>query len=154
MRSLWSRILLKLGWLERVTWLRAQGLTIGSRCAILEEVWIDPAHLSLITIGQSVTLAPRVQIVAHDASTKQALGYTRLGRVAIGDRVFVGAGSLILPGVTIGDDVIIGAGSVVTKDVPSGSVAAGNPATVTDSMTAFLTRRGTELVSQGHRYVR
>lgn len=50
--------------------------------------------------------------------------------VRIGNRVRIGAGAIILPGVTIGDDTVIGAGSVVTKDIPAGVVAVGNPCRV------------------------
>jgi acetyltransferase-like isoleucine patch superfamily enzyme len=50
--------------------------------------------------------------------------------VKIGCGCFIGARSIILKGVTLGDRVIIGAGSVVTKDVPAFSVAAGNPARI------------------------
>ena len=50
--------------------------------------------------------------------------------VKIGRGCFIGARSIILKGVTLGDRVIIGAGSVVTKDVPAYSIAAGNPARV------------------------
>ena len=55
-------------------------------------------------------MAPHVQILAHDASTKRYLGYTKIGRVLIGNNVFVGAGTIILPSVAIGNNVIIGAG--------------------------------------------
>lgn len=48
----------------------------------------------------------------------------------IGDNCWIGGSSTILPGVTIGDNVTIGAGSVVVKDIPSNSVAVGNPARV------------------------
>ena len=48
--------------------------------------------------------------------------------IHIGKRVWVGSGSIILPGVTIGDNSIIGAGSIVTKDVPPNVIVAGNPA--------------------------
>jgi maltose O-acetyltransferase len=77
-----------------------------------------------------VTFAPEVRVIAHDASTLNAVGHARIARVRIGSRVFVGARTIILPGVTIGDDVVIGAGSVVSRDIPSGVVAAGNPARV------------------------
>lgn len=50
--------------------------------------------------------------------------------VRIGKGVWIGSGSIILPGVTIGDNAIIGAGSVVTKDIPANAVAVGNPAKV------------------------
>ena len=122
-----------------------QGLVVGHNFAMLEDVIIDPSHMWHIVIGDDVTLAPRVQILAHDASTKRHLGRTRIGKVAIGDRVFVGASTIILPGVTIGSDVIVGAGSVVTEDIPSGVVAAGNPARVLSSLTEFLGRRTAEV---------
>lgn len=54
--------------------------------------------------------------------------------VKIGNGVWIGSNVVILPGVTIGDACIIGAGSVVTKDIPSGSVAVGNPARVLKSV--------------------
>ena len=50
--------------------------------------------------------------------------------VTIGNNVWIGAGSVILPGVTIGDNTVIGAGSVVTKDIPANVVAVGNPCRV------------------------
>src|SRR3712207_8603225 len=58
--------------------------------------------------------------LAHDASTKLHLGYTKIGEVHIGRRVFLGAGAVVLPDVRIGDEAIVGTGSVVRKDVPSG----------------------------------
>lgn len=104
------------------------GLEVGVNFKRLHGVIIDPGHCWLIKIGDDVTIAPRVHILAHDASTKFYLNYTKIGRVWIGDRVFIGAESVILPNVRIGDDVIIGANSTVTKDIPTNSVVAGNPA--------------------------
>ena len=75
-----------------------------------------------------MTLAPNVHVLAHDASTKRLMGYTKIGTVEIERDVFVGAGSIILPGVKIGEQAIIGAGSIVTKSVPKQMVYAGNPA--------------------------
>lgn len=77
----------------------SNGLKIGENCHILGECIIDPGHCWLISIGDNVTLAPRVHILAHDASTKRILGYTLIGRVTIGNNVFIGAGSIILPNV-------------------------------------------------------
>lgn len=86
-----------------------------------------------ITIGNDVSLAMCVKIFTakhpyHNVA--QPFKYNKLetGHVTIGDNVIIGAGSIILCGVHIGDNVYIGAGSVVTKDVPSNTVWAGNPA--------------------------
>ena len=81
----------------------SNGLKLGKDCNIQFETIIDWSHCWSIEIGDRVTLAPRVHILAHDASTKRPLGYTALGRVKIGNDVFVGAGTIILPGVEIGD---------------------------------------------------
>ena len=147
MRELLARLLAKLHRRDQISWLVTQGLIVGRNFVMLEDVVIDSSHIWHIAIGNDVTLAPRVHILAHDASTKRHLGRTRIGKVAIGDRVFVGASAIILPGVTIGSDVIIGAGSIVTEDIPSGVVAAGNPAKVLSSLTAFLERRTAEMHS-------
>ena len=116
--------------------LRSHGVTVGENCAIWTRD-IDVNHGFLITIGNNVTLS-NAKILAHDGSTKRALGYSRVGRVTIGDNVFVGAGAIILPGVTIGNDVIIGAGAVIAKDIPDDSVVVGNPASVIGSTAAYI----------------
>ena len=121
------------------------GFKHGQRCAFMGEVIIDPGHCWLIELGDDVTLAPRVHILAHDASTKRELGYTRIAKVKIGSNVFIGAGSIVLPGVTIGDNVVIGAGSVVSKDIPSNSVAAGNPCRVITTYQEYMGRKKTEM---------
>jgi maltose O-acetyltransferase len=122
-----------------------RGLVVGKNFRVQEEVIIDDSHCWHIIIGDDVTLAARVHILAHDASTKRYLNYTRIGKVRIGNRVFIGTSSIILPGVTIGDDVIVGAGSIVTRDIPNGVVSAGNPARVLCSIEEFLSRRRKEM---------
>lgn len=117
------------------------GLKVGKNFSKQEGCIIDESHCWLITIGDNVTLAPRVHILAHDASTKMHLDYTKIGRVNIGNNVFIGAGSIVLPNTNIGDNVIIGAGSVVTKDIQSNSLAVGNPAKVVMSTDEYLKRQ-------------
>lgn len=117
-----------------------RGLKVGKNFHRMGGVIIDPSHCYHITIGDNVTLAPRVHLLAHDASTMMFLGKTRAANVTIGNDVFVGAGTIILPGVHIGDRVIIGAGSIVTKDIPDNSVAAGNPAKVISDIDMYLER--------------
>ena len=116
----------------------SMGMKVGKNFSRLNGVILDPSHCWLIEIGDNVTLAPRVHILCHDASTKQFLGYTKIGRVTVGNNVFIGAESVVLPGVTIGDNVIIGANSTVTHDVPSDTVVAGSPARVICSLETYL----------------
>lgn len=96
-----------------------------------------------IVIGDHTLIAPNVQIYTAfhpthaqdrfgepkpDGSFQFCTGYT--APVIIGKYVWIGGGAIILPGVTIGDNVVIGAGSVVTKDIPSNTIAYGNPCKV------------------------
>ncbi len=86
-----------------------------------------------IYIGDSVMIAPNVTIATGTHPVCPELReqvYQYNLPVHIGNKVWIGAGSVILPGVTIGDGSVIGAGSVVTKDIPSGVVAVGNPCRV------------------------
>ena len=79
-------------------------------------------------------------MIAHDASTKLFLDYTKIGKITIGNDCFIGDSVVILPCVTIGPGSIVGAGSVVTNDIPPGMVAAGNPAKVICSVDDYLER--------------
>ena len=125
----------------------SMGMKVGNDFARLNNVILDPSHCWLIEIGDKVTLAPRVHVLCHDASTKTFLNYTKIGRVTIGNRVFIGAESVILPGVTIGDDVVIGANSTVTHDIPSNSVAVGSPARVISSLEDYLKKEQNRIMS-------
>lgn len=105
-----------------------KGMIIGENFFRGKDVEIDYDFCWLIEIGNEVTIAPGCRILAHDASMRRFLGYTRIGTVEIGNKVFIGADSIILPGVKIGNNVIVGAGSVVSKDLEDGFVYAGIPA--------------------------
>ena len=121
--------------------MRRNGLQLGRNVYITGGgEFIDPDFAWLISIGDDSIISLGVMILAHDASTKRHLGYTRVAPVTIGRRVFVGARSLILPGVTIGDDAIVAAGSIVRHDVPAGTVVAGSPARPVGSTEDYIAR--------------
>lgn len=128
-----------------------QGMKVGKNFSRQQGCFIDNSHAWLIEIGDNVTFSIRVTVLAHDASTKLYLGYAKIGKVKIGNNVFVGANSTILCNVEIGDNCIIGANSVVTKDVPSNSVVAGNPAKVICTVTDYLDKNK-ELMLHRPRY--
>lgn len=115
-------------------------MVVGNNFNRMHGVILDDSHCWLITIGNNVTMAPRVHILAHDASTCHHLGYARIGRVNIGDNVFIGADTVVLPGVSIGENSVIGANSTVTKSIPANVVAAGNPAKVICSIDDYIER--------------
>ncbi|WP_277750083.1 DapH/DapD/GlmU-related protein [Falsirhodobacter deserti] len=82
-------------------------------------------------------------MACHDGSAimiNQAEGtnFDAVAPIIIGDNVFIGYGSIILPGVTIGSNVVIGAGSVVSRDVPDRSIVAGAPARQIGTYDAYL----------------
>lgn len=99
--------------------------------------YIDYGHAFLITIGNNVTVS-NAAILAHDASTKIALGYSKVGKVIIGNDVFIGYGAIILPNVKIGNKVIVGAGTVVNRDIPDNSVVVGNPAKIIGTYDEYI----------------
>ena len=98
--------------------------------ANMDCIFLDVAP---ITIGDNVFFGPRIGLYTPyhpiDAEVRNAQMEGGLP-ITIGSDVWFGGNVIVCPGVTIGDDVVIGAGSVVTKDIPSHSVAVGNPCRV------------------------
>ncbi len=95
----------------------------------------------LIEIGDDVTITEGVRFVTHDGGVgifrNEHKGINVFGRIKIGNRVFIGINTIILPDVEIGDNVVIGAGSVVTRSITGGAVVAGVPARVIKSIDEY-----------------
>jgi maltose O-acetyltransferase len=120
--------------------LAARGLKLGRNVYIGRSTVFDGGFLWLISVGDDTTISARVEVLAHDASTRRHLGYSVVAPVTIGSRVYVGVGAIILPGVTIGDDAIIGAGSVVRHDVAPETLAVGVPARAVGTVEEYIER--------------
>ncbi|MGB1256037.1 MAG: acyltransferase [Thiolinea sp.] len=90
---------------------------------------MDKTNPQAISIEEETLVAFDAIILSHDFSTERHSGGTEYG-TRIGKKCFIGCASIIMPGVNIGDECIVASGSVVTKDVPSNSIVAGNPAKV------------------------
>jgi acetyltransferase-like isoleucine patch superfamily enzyme len=115
-----------------VEYARYKGATVGKNCRIFTRYFGSEAWM--ITIGNNVTITRDVVLLTHDGSTwlmNDEKGRRYLyRRIEIGNNIFIGINSIIMPGVKIEDNVIIAAGSIVTKSVPSGVIIAGNPAKI------------------------
>lgn len=108
--------------------LLSKGMKVGINTNIFSWTGIDPSLPYLIEVGDNVTISSNVQILVHDASPCKVGCGTKIGRVTIGNNVFVGAGTTILCNTKIGDNVIVGAGSVATGTLTPNTVYAGAPA--------------------------
>lgn len=109
-------------------YLLKNGMVLGDNCHIYSYTGIDAGKPWLIKIGDNVTISSDVTILTHDASPNVVGCGTKLGKVIIGNNVFIGTRSIILCNVKIADNVIIGAGSVVTHDLLGNAVYVGCPA--------------------------
>ena len=102
-------------------------MKIGEGARISLKAKLDFTNPRGVHIGAYTIITPMAQIFTHD--------FVRARHVDtyIGSHCFIGAGSIILPGVSVGDHSIVAAGAVVTSDVPPNSIVAGNPAKVIKS---------------------
>lgn len=107
-----------------------KNLFTNYNCTILD--------VAKVKIGDNVLIGPNVSIytAGHPihADTRKTV-YEYGAPITIGDNVWIGGNSIILPDVTVGSNSVIAAGSVVTKDVPEWTVVAGNPARVIKKIT-------------------
>lgn len=112
-------VAIKRGYLRRV-W----GMDIHPTVEMSLSARFDRTHPRGIHVGACTYVAFDARILSHDMTRRMKVD-TR-----IGENCFIGGRAIILPGVRIGDQCLIGAGAVVTRDVPKGSIVAGNPARV------------------------
>ncbi len=129
---------------QKRKYLIKKGAIIGENTRIISNISSFGSEPYLIEVGSNCLISSDVSFMTHDGgiSVLYNLNYfdykvDKLAPIKIGNNVFVGARSTIMPGVTIGDNCIIGLGSIVTKDVPSNSVVCGVPAKVIKTIDEY-----------------
>jgi acetyltransferase-like isoleucine patch superfamily enzyme len=132
-----GRLLRILAWLAPVYQFRSSvyrkcGVNVGKNVYIGFLVMMDGEYPEYIKIGDEASIGPGVTIMAHSSASpfhqKFKIFYEGPKKVTIERGVWLAAGSIILPGVTVGEGAIVASGSVVSRDVPSYTMVAGNPA--------------------------
>jgi acetyltransferase-like isoleucine patch superfamily enzyme len=113
---------------------RNANFSIGSRSFINSGVMIDVSVA--VSIGKRCLIGDSVVIQDSNYHEIEEGAGVKAKPVLIGNNVWIGRNSIILPGVEIGDHSVVGAGSVVTKSVPPRSVVAGNPARIIREIAA------------------
>ena len=119
--------------------------SIGSNVYYYSRIF--PSDAKLLKLGNNVVICTNVRFVCHDCVDILLNGLIDgkhpkyYAPIEIGNNVFIGSDSVILPGVKIEDNTIIGAGAVVTKDLPSGSVWGGVPARCIGDFNSFINNR-------------
>ena len=114
------------------------GVKIGKNNQILGAFWSSEPYL--IEIGDDCQITAGVKFFTHGGAKVARIidpTFDCFGKVKIGNNVYIGTNSLIMPGVTVGDNVLIAAGSVVTHSVPSNVVVGGNPAHIICSFEEY-----------------
>lgn len=117
---------------------RKAGCIIGKENYIASRFWSSEAYL--IQIGSHCQITAGVRMLTHGCIRDKYPYFDCFGKVTIGNYVYLGTNSLIMPGVTIGDNVLVAAGSVVTKSIPSNVVVGGSPAKVLCSLEDYIQR--------------
>ena len=117
------------------------GVEMGSDNFIASRFWSSEPYL--IKVGSHCQITAGVKIYTHGGAGAVRRWYPKFdtfGKVTIGDYVYIGNDTKIMPGVTIGDNVLIAAGSIVTKSVPSNVVVAGSPARTICTIEEYIER--------------
>lgn len=102
----------------------------GILCDPGDNIGVYIQAMNGIILGNNVGISPGCKIISANHNNEDHLKHDEAPPIRIGNNVFIYANSVVLPGVQIGDNVIIGAGSVVTHNIPSNSIAVGNPCRV------------------------
>lgn len=137
------------------TYLKKVGVRLGKGTRVMGSLYhVFSEEAYLITIGENCLISSEVTLLTHDGSVdvfrREFPKADRIKPILIGDNVFIGHRSIVMPGVVIGSNVVIGAGSVVNKDVPDNVVYAGVPAKMIKTIGEYKEKIMSEMLETKH----
>lgn len=142
-KSLKKLFLICLAKIHHVKYAKYIGVNMGENISI----YGNPLNMFgtepwCVTLGTNVHITREVLFITHDGGTllfrNEIPDLEITAPIKVGNNVYIGVRSLILPGVTIGNNCIVAAGSIVTKDIPDNSVFGGVPAKFIKSSSDYL----------------
>lgn len=130
---------------DAVGYARSIGVRVGRDCRFLS---LSPGTFGsepyLVSIGNHVTITGGVRFITHDGGVwifrDEYPDIDVIAPISVGNNVFIGLNTIVMPGVTIGNNCVIGAGAVVTRHIPDNSVAVGTPARVISDTEGYKQR--------------
>lgn len=111
-------------------------LTVGDHCWIGERVWID--NLAQVTIGSNVCISQGAMLLTGNHNFKLPAFDLMVKPIILADGVWIGAQSVVCPGVTCSSGAILAVGSVATKNLENGGIYQGNPAVLKKQRLAAI----------------
>jgi len=142
----------KIRWANNIDFYKSLGVKIGNNTKFIVFPHADDhpnfgSEPYLIEIGDNCLISFGCTFLTHDGSISVCRtmlpdnkNISKIGRIKIGNNVFIGCHSIIMPNISIGNNVVIGAGSIVTKNIPDGEVWAGNPAKFIKSTKEYVSK--------------
>lgn len=118
--------------------LNGRKVELGARNVVNFGCLLDGRVYRIVT-GANCSIGPHATILTLGHDPQSPHFADKGGDVILGDRVWIGYGALVMPGVTIGDGAVVAAGALVTKDVPAYAIVGGNPAKVIGERNRDLT---------------
>ena len=139
---------------SKTRFLRHKGVRIGEKCTIITKIQNFGTEPYLVKLGDNVTITHGVIFITHDGGTRlfrdefpEMNPYGNVfGTIELGNNVFVGINSLLLPGSKISDNTLVGAGTIVKGNFEPGVVIAGNPGRVICGIDDYITKVRSQMV--------
>lgn len=142
---------------RKIKYLRKQGCKIGEGSQIIGHTADFGTEPYLIVIGDLCLISAGAKFFTHDGGVSVLnnlncfgeVPHDKMGRIEVGNNVYIGTNAMICPGVQIGNNCVIGAGAIVTKNIPDNCVCVGVPAKIISTLDEYYERAKDKVYKTG-----